>query len=231
MIITYQTSELDLLEEAAAAAYDLDAGEWDRYENPFEQKWTLRDKQEPPPAIAKLFDHMEETRGVASSLFGGPLERDAYRHYTGLFWYGEGDKLDVHVDAGIHPKTGQRKAVTMLVYLSEGAQLDFWRGDPCTYPRPIVYDLAATVMPDVGTVVLFDNHDAAWHGVPEQLIPGDRLVATVSFLSDHLELPGMTNERQRAYFVRRPEEWWDAEKYELRDRRADPERYAEVYRT
>jgi hypothetical protein len=33
--------------------------EWDRYNNPFEQKYTLRDKYNFPPKCMELFDYLE----------------------------------------------------------------------------------------------------------------------------------------------------------------------------
>jgi hypothetical protein len=55
-----------------------------------------------------------------------------------------------------------------------------------------------------------------------------RTIVTVSYLSDAID--AFDNKRQRAFFVPRPGEQWTQDQYDLRNKRADPERYAEVYR-
>jgi hypothetical protein len=147
----------------------------------------------------------------------------------GVFKYLKGDKLDVHVDAGIHPKVGMRKHVTAVLYLGyEMAPLEFWEGENCTQDNPKLTRLAASIAPEHGTLVVFENNDYGWHGVPICDNGDWRLVVTVSYLSDALH--AFENKRERAFFVPRPWERWTAEQYEWRNKRADPERYKEVYR-
>lgn len=209
---------------------------WDRYENPFEQKWTVRDKFNLPPSLESVIAHLEEQVEMASVLFGVQLEVDSSRHYAGIFRYEKGDQLGVHVDAGIHPDNGKRKHVTALLYLGFGANgdLEFWNGDYCCildkyHPDgPSVYTLAKRIPPRHGTLVLFENNDMAWHGAAANSVSANRLVVTVSYLSNQVH--AFRNLRERAYFVPRPDEKWGAETWVLRDKRADPEKFAEAYR-
>lgn len=208
---------------------------FDRYENPFEQKWTWQDKFNFPQPVEDLIRNMEEyLLDAAAGLVpeNCTLAIDQSRHYTGAFVYEHGDFLNVHVDAGVHPDTGWRKAVTALVYLNEGAPLEFWQGDSCMAEDPQLHEPMMVLKPYVGTVVLFVNDDYAWHGVPMQEADGQRTLLTVSFLARTLPVEeGFANTRERAFFLPRPGEEWSEKMYAIRDRRADAERYAEAYRS
>jgi hypothetical protein len=202
---------------------------FDRYSNPFEQKYTLRDKFNLPFSLGKLIQMLECDASRFSQLFGIKLYPDLLRHYCGVFKYFKDDKLDVHVDAGIHPKVKQRKHVTAVLYLgNKVAPLELWEGENCTQNDPKLMKLAAAITPEHGTLVVFENNDYGWHGVPICENEGPRIVVTVSYLSDAVN--AFENNRERAFFVPRPWEQWTAEQYDLRNRRADPERYREVYR-
>ncbi len=220
---------------ARSALYDMAPGAFDRYENPFEQKWALCDKFQHTDAIGDMFNYLELLITQASETFGLWLQPDWTRHYAGLFKYQEGDKLDVHVDAGIHPKSPSlRKHVTALLYLGDaGGPLEFWAGRNCTEePWPGEPNLAfccAQIHPTNGKVVLFENNDFAWHGVRAYHGEETRMVATVSFLSDRLD--AFKNRRQRAFFVPRPDEKWSPEVWALRDQRAHSTLHKGVYRT
>lgn len=207
---------------------------FDRYANPFEQKWTWRYKFDFPKPVEALIRNMEDNLlDLALGLMptDTSLTVDATRHYAGAFVYGPADYLNVHVDAGIHPTSGWKKAATALLYLDYGEPLEFWEGDNCTDEDPQLHALLTTVYPRAGTVVVFTNDDWAWHGVP---VVGDsdtpRVLLTVSFLARDLPLESYSNMRERAFFVPRPGEEWSEKTYAVRDRRADSERYAEAYR-
>lgn len=221
-----------LCDAALEEARQLPLSAFDRYDNPFEQKWTLREKTNLPPMLARAFDHLNhEWLGLAQDRWGSiELRRDDARHYMGLFRYEHGDHLDVHVDAGICPLNGLRKAVTTLLYLGDGAlsPLEFWNGDKCTVKEPVIENLAAQVWPKHGTLVQFTNEDDAWHGVPRQ-VGADRYVLTVSYLISPSEAAAK-NPRTRAFFVPRPGDIWGDDKFALRDARADEAQHASVYR-
>ena len=94
--------------------------QWDRYSNPFEQKYTLRDKYNFPPILKSLFDELQTPEFVAeiSDLVGYKLILDGTRNFWGVHMYESGDKLDIHADAGLHPTNGLKKQVTLGIYLS-----------------------------------------------------------------------------------------------------------------
>jgi Rps23 Pro-64 3,4-dihydroxylase Tpa1-like proline 4-hydroxylase len=216
-------------DDATRTILEMQADTFDRYSNPFEQKHTLRDKFRLPHSLALLIGTLELEASRLSQLFGVRLYPDLLRHYCGVFKYMKGDKLDVHVDAGIHPQEKKRKHVTAVLYLGrELAPLELWEGENCAQDNPQLIRIADGIEPKHGTLVVFENNDYAWHGVPICDSEGPRIVVTVSYLSDAIN--AFENKRQRAFFVPRPLEPWTAEQYELRNKRADPERYKEVYR-
>ena len=94
--------------------------QWDRYDNPFEQKYTLRDKYNFPPLLKELFEKMESDEFIEklSEKCGYKLYKDSTRNFWGVHKYDNGDKLDIHVDAGLHPTTRQKKQLTFGIYLS-----------------------------------------------------------------------------------------------------------------
>lgn len=238
--------EIGLVDDAKAYLDLLPNELYDRYDNPFEQKWSYKkanlggDDQNPHPLL-RLVEWMETSlQGSISRIFGVPTVIDHSRHYCGIFRYGPGDKLDVHVDAGVHPESKLRKRVTALMYIGTptgdaGGDLEFWNGDDCTLPAsagsPMVWQRDGLVVPHHGLIVLFENDNHAWHGVSYYHGSHPRYVATVSFLADRQYDNGkVSNPRQRAFFVPRPDEKWGPELFRLRDQRADPDRYKEVYR-
>lgn len=224
--------------------------EFDRYASPFEAKLTLRDKS------ARGFDAWSELMGelesndwleYVSGLFGVELVADRWRHYAGVFRYLPDDHLGVHVDAAIHPISGLRKHVTLVLYFGAGGgDLELWRGASCGYGdyhnhatdwkhseergqwEPQLNEVIDSIAPTLGRIVMFECNDYAWHGTARNDQDEDRLVMTVSYLSAGID--AFANKRKRAFFVPRPSEEWAPETYALRDLRADPERYAEAYR-
>lgn len=211
--------------------YELAEEAFDRYDNPFEQKWALREKWNQPRDISNMFRYLESLVGMASEIFDVKLKVEENRHYAGLFKYVDGDKLDVHVDAGIYPlDQSLRKHVTVLLYLTDSTSpLEFWAGKSCTVESPELYLWRTEILARQGKVVLFENNDYAWHGVPVYCGEEPRMVATVSFLSECLS--HFQNRRERAFFIPRPDEHWSPETYALRDQRAHSTQHKGVYRT
>lgn len=204
---------------------------WERYDNPFEQKAVVARRLSRQYPLNRIRAWMNGAlRRCAERTFG--LSLAPTDQWSGFMRYSPGDRLSVHVDAGVHPETGQRKAVTALLYLSDGAPLEFWDGDNCNEGDPRLHGIQETVAAETGLVVLFVNHDYAWHGVGEQQ-DGDRYVATVSYVLAPYRPQAdwaLTNPRAKAYFVPRPGEEWTEEMYRLRDERADAATAAGVYR-
>lgn len=213
--------------------------EWDRYENPFEQKYTLRDKFNFPPYLQSLFDEFQKPEFVEklSVLSGHKLLNDPTRNFWGVHKYKNGDKLDIHVDAGLHPTTKQKKQITFGLYLSVnwkeeyGCHLEVWRGDNASENTAKIHEKIASIAPMFNRMIMFTCNDYAWHGNPISAnCPEDarRIFVTLSYLSENYE---DKNKRVKAFFVSRPEDPIDDEKDRLRFLRADPEKYKDVYRT
>jgi hypothetical protein len=212
--------------------------EWDRYENPFEQKYTLRNKYGFTPLLKELFEYLTEDTFVKelSRMVGYDLKLDTTRNFWGVHSYKNGDKLDIHVDAGNHPTLNLKKQITLGIYLSYewkkeyGCELEIWRGDNCVSNEAKIYEKIASVEPMFNRLVVFTCNDYSWHGNPEPSTGNEnsrRIFITISYLSDNTE---DMNKRVKAFFVSRPEDAKDEEKDRLRLLRADPEKYKEIYR-
>lgn len=217
---------------------ELPAEAWDRYDNPFEQKYTLRDKHAFPPHLASLFATFESPGFVAdlSRIVGEELYLDTTRNFWGVHIYKSGDYLDIHTDAGYHPTLGLKKQVTLGLYLSYewdpsyGCELEIWEGGCCASNNPHLVRKVETITPVFNRMILFTCNDFAWHGnpVPSSGPPESRRIfVTISYLSKNYS---DLNKRVKAFFVARPSDPEDPEKDRLRLLRADPEKYKEIYK-
>ena len=217
----------------------LDNKEWDRYENPFEQKYTLRDKYNFPENLKKLFEILSSSEFIdtLSKKLNVKLFEDKTRNFWGVHKYKNGDKLDIHVDAGYHPSINLKKEVTLGIYLSSdwkeeyGCHLEIWKGDNCTDVKPVLHEKIASIAPMFNRLVLFTNDDYSWHGNPDPVsfdnINSKRIFITLSYLSEEFH---RKNKRVKAFFIKTPDEEENEEKDRLRELRADAEKYKEVYR-
>lgn len=84
---------------------------WDRYENPFEKKNTWSDKNILPNTTQTLFNYLHTDNFIKflSNFTGYELQEDKSKNWWGLHTFDNGDKLDIHVDAGRHPKNNLKK--------------------------------------------------------------------------------------------------------------------------
>jgi hypothetical protein len=212
--------------------------DWDRYDNPFEQKYTLRDKYNFPPFLVKLFNELtsEYFLNHLSEIVGYKLILDSTRNFWGVHIYQPGDKLDIHVDAGYHPILKLKKQTTLGIYLSYewkeeyGCALEIWRGDNCSKYNAKIYEKIDSITPIFNRLIIFNCNDYAWHGNPEPScgsLESKRIFVTISYLSDNFD---DDNKKVKAFFVPRPNDPEDEEKDRLRFLRADPEKYKEIYR-
>ena len=212
---------------------------WDRYQNPFEAKYTLRDKHNFPPLLRGLFEQLESKEFIEqlSATSGYHLLPDPTRNFWGVHTYQPGDKLDIHVDAGRHPTTLQKKRVTLGIYLSAnwkeeyGCELEIWKGTSAASSDVHLIEKVDAIAPMFNRLILFTCTDAAWHGNPEPVEgppEAKRIFLTMSYLSENESED--KNQRTKAYFVARPNDPVDEEKDKLRLLRADPERYKDIYR-
>lgn len=203
------------IDEALALQYEilsLPSDRWDRYANPFERKWTLKDKN------LKIFEKLtsDEFMRDMESEFDCRLIRDETKLYWGVHIFEDGDYLDMHLDASVHPVQKLRKHLTVGLYLSKdwkpenGGNLEFSDG--------------TTVAPFFNTLVAFECTPDTWHGSPKPTVCKNnekRIFVTVSFLSD--QTPDTL--REKALF--RTEN--NYVKKVLAARRADSSMYKDMY--
>lgn len=212
---------------------------FDRYSNPFEQKNTLRDKFNLPDNLKLLFSYWESPDfvGHLSSIVGHKLIVDETRNFYGVHTYNKQDKLDIHVDAGLHPTSKLKKQLTIGLYLSlnyneaNGCHLEIWKGSNAGEQNPVLYEKVDAIAPIFNRFVMFSCNDYSWHGNPEPLncnVTCKRIFVTMSYLSENYE---DKNKRVKAYFIKRPDDPEDPEKDKLRILRSDETKYKEVYRT
>lgn len=215
---------------------------FDRYDNPFEQKYTLRDKYDYPPLLSELMSYVTSQEYVKylSDYTGHELENDETRMYWGVHVYRPNDKLDIHVDAGCHPVNEKKKQVTWGLYLSSnwessyGCELEVWEGDSVLVPGAKLQRMVEKISPMYNRSILFTCYDNAWHGNP---IPcsgpenAKRIFITVSFLSKIIE-PEQNNRNRykKAFFIARPDDPEDVKKDQMRILRADPNQCHQIYR-
>lgn len=229
---------INIATEIRKEILNINEEEWDRYENPFKKKYTLRNKYNFPILLDKLFDDFQSPKFVQqlSNLFGHKLLLDPTRNFWGVHKYKTGDKLDIHVDAGLHPSTKQKKILTFGLYLSNnwsedyGGELELWKGENSSGENPHISELCLKVSPIFNRMIIFLCDDFSWHGNPEPIIcpeEATRVFVTISYLCDENPYKNM---RSKAYFVGRPGDPIDLNKDKLRLLRADPEKYKDVYR-
>lgn len=222
---------------------------WYRYQNSFESKWAI-DKQRyddtklnqqvldnafyvTNPLLFQVMLNLAhpDTCWWVQRLLDVPIEYGDVQHYGGVFVYGNGDYLKPHCDAGIHPYDGQHKVATACLYLTP-AVLYFYKGDPAWFDKPLVHHIDQVLHIPANSLVLFTNHDTAWHEVPLVTSPEPRAVITVSYMApSDFKDPRFMNTRTRAYFARHMSILDSPELAELRELRASEEHHRSVYRT
>lgn len=213
---------------------------WDRYENPFEKKFTWRNKNNLPPLCKELFDslHNKEFIEFLSEFTGYKLQEDKSKNWWGIHTFQNGDKLDIHVDAGRHPENNLKKIITLGIYISNnwnkecGGEIDFWTGDNSSNNDAKIYEKIISIEPKFNRMVIFENNDYSWHGASTPCVCNEnqhRIFLTCSYLTD-IDDSIHKNNRKKAFFVKLPNEVADPEKDKLRLLRADPDKYKEIYR-
>jgi len=216
---------------------------WDRYDNCFEQKSTYRDKNNFPQNINNLYDYLTSSHFIdkLNILTGLYLINETDKILWGIHMFNNNDKLDIHVDAGRHVKTGLIKAITFGLYLSHnwtetnGGHLEFWDGDSSHIEFPKIYNCKTRILPVFNRCIIFENNNNSWHGSPEPCLCENgekRIFLTLSyFINDDSHSNAFLNVRKKAYFVKRPEDPDDDEKDKIRVLRANPETCNLYYNT
>lgn len=213
---------------------------WDRYDNPFEKKFTLRDKNELPINTSVLFKYLicGEFIDSLSNIVGTKLYNDPNKNWWGIHKYKNNDYLDIHSDAGIHPLNNMKKHVTLGIYLSKnwneenGGHLEIWQGDNILNKKPELNKCITKILPSFNKLIIFNNTNNAWHGNPEPVKCNNnsiRIFLTLSYLSNEYNFP-YDNKFKKAFFIKRPNDEEDLEKDKMRLIRVDENKYKEVYK-
>jgi Rps23 Pro-64 3,4-dihydroxylase Tpa1-like proline 4-hydroxylase len=216
-----------------------DKSEWDRYNNCFEQKYTYKDKNNFPHSVKELYNYLTSSDFLykLKDLTSLNLINETDRILWGIHLFENGDKLDIHVDAGRHIKTGFIKAITIGIYLSfnwneeNGGCLEFWDGDSCHIDSPEIKNCKSKILPIFNRCVIFESNNYSWHGAPDPCICKNdekRIFITLSYLIEE-ENDNFLNKRLKAYFVKRPYDPYDEEKDKMRLLRANPNTCETIY--
>lgn len=215
---------------------------WDRYENPFEQKNTLRDKHNLPIQTTELFKYLNCPYFLdqLTKLSGYEILEDKSRNWWGIHIFNHNDKLDIHVDAGRHPVNGLKKLITLGIYFSyhwsssNGGNIEFWKGTNASDNNAILDSCIVSIEPKFNRLILFECNDYSWHGAPEPckyFNDEQRIFLTCSYLADiPQDTPHLTNNRKKAFFIAKPNEPLDIEKQTLRLLRCDENKYKDIYK-
>jgi Rps23 Pro-64 3,4-dihydroxylase Tpa1-like proline 4-hydroxylase len=214
---------------------------YDRYENPFEKKYTLR-KSEFPQSVKNFLESFESTDFLTILSEYYPAKKivfDTPHHYWGVHKFGKGDSLSIHADAGIHPFLNKPKFFTIGLYLNGGweesmqGSLELWDGESLENDLPEISRCFRKIQTKPNTFVMFENSKKAWHGAPEayqgDLKLNPRYFVTLSLLLD--EDPEFHyNKRKRAYFAKNKHVDDTKEISEFRKLRADDTKAGDLYR-
>jgi|694.fasta_scaffold138821_3 hypothetical protein len=213
---------------------------FDTYDNPFETKLTFRDKNNFPELSERLFKYLESDYYInkVSKLCGYKLIKDPNRNFTQIHTYENNGKLDIHLDAEVHPITKDYKMITLGIYLSYdwkdtyGCDLEIWNGDSWKESNHKIYDCVTKVAPIFNRLIIFTNTNNSWHGNPN-IMDGNndskRIFVTISYLSPNENKDNNQIFREKALFIQRPIDVYDEGKEKLIKIRADPVLYKTVY--
>ena len=229
----------DSANECQREILNCESSVWDRYNNCFEQKYTYRDKYHFTPKVKNLFAQLTSPEFISqlNKLTNLKLINDVDRTFWGIHLFQDGDKLDIHVDAGRQVTTGLTKAVTFGLYLSydwseeNNGCFEFWSGDNSYIENPKIYNCLEKIVPIFGRCIIFENNNTSWHGAPEACICKNkekRIFLTCSYLMEGSN-EAFKNEKKKALFIKRPQDPEDKEKDRLRTLRACPETCKDLY--
>jgi hypothetical protein len=176
------------------------------FPDPEDERWTVfRGEHEPlkrqgmsdtwgPATTALVLDLIGPgmCQAVAEMLGYPVLVGDVYG--GGMHLSGPGARLDLHTDFNRHPATGWRRRANLLIYLNHGWQ-EGWGG-------VLELDHKAKVLPEFGTLVLFECSERSWHGHPTPITEGHWRKSVAAYFYDPSDVvPDRENHDTL---------WWDA---------------------
>jgi len=228
----------DVYKKLSEEIFSIDNGKYQRYSNPFENKYFITDKYSLPFMCENLWKYLNSPLFLEklSKLLGIQIYPDEVRLWTSVHKFVNGDYLKIHTDAGCSPFSKKKKEATLGLYLTQnwnenyGCELEIWNGDDIQEENiPVLHECARKIKPVNNRIVIMQCSDNSWHGVPEQCdIPknAERIFFTVSYISDRTNF---LNKREKAYFCPRPCDLWDKETMELVKKRCNISTAKDIY--
>lgn len=204
---------------------------WYQYNNKIEIKLACNQIEYLPPYILGILTKLnsqpylelfERLTGIQQ------LQPDPTMHGGGMHCIKSGGKLDVHIDYSIHPYLGLERRLNLIIYLNKhwpeeyGGYLELWEKD--------MSRCAKKILPIFNRAVIFATDDTSWHGHPDPLTCPANVCRKSIALYYLTEPRPETTARQRAKFVARPGDPYDAELEKIRQLRASNETAKDVYR-
>ncbi len=116
---------------------------------------------------AAFLDFLQELTGIKG------LISDPYQEGGGLHETRRGGHLSIHADFNMHPDLKLKRRLNLILFLNEnwedefGGHLELWSRD--------MSQCCKKVRPDIGSAVIFNTDEDAFHGHPDPLTcPDDR---------------------------------------------------------
>lgn len=164
----------------AAAFPPVDAALWHVYDNPLEKKRACSDTRQMPAELREAVCALcgptvvEAVRRITGLSAADELQSDPYCHGGGLHSHGRGQKLDLHLDYSIHPKSGLERRFNLIVYLvpepweaAYGGALELWGARDGAPAEP--GERSASILPAFNRALLFSTTAPSFHGFPRPL--------------------------------------------------------------
>ena len=192
-------------------------------DNPFEKKMVaISDKEKFPKHHKQLFEYFDSTvfLNFLKKLTGiKDLQIDETGRHAGIRGMLNESYQHVHSDAVIHPQTGLRKRLSVILYLNKfwdenmGGCLEIWDDNmtKCVHK----------ILPKYNRLVIFECTEKSYHGVPEPIKIQSKDGMRKSLIFSYMSQPTKNNSgRKRAKFVARPCDSKSEEIERLRKERA-----------
>jgi hypothetical protein len=193
-------------------------------DNPFEKKLiAISDRNKFPSNHKKIFHFFNSQifLNLIKDLTGiNNLLIDTTGRHAGLRGMLEGSYQHIHSDAMIHPDTGLRKRLSVILYLNKewdesmGGSLELWDDN--------MTNCADKIIPAFNRLVIFECTEKSYHGVPDIIKLKDINDMRKSLIMSYMSTSEPNDRklgRKRAKFVARPTDLKDEKTEKLRQER------------
>jgi len=119
-----------------------------------------------PGTCDRVFQYLNSDSFIdeLSELVCNKLFIDPTKNFWAIHKYDNGDKLDIHVDVGLHPTTQQKKQITLGIYLSSnwteenGGHLELWSGENSSNNKAKLFKCEHKVLPAFNRLIMMIIH-------------------------------------------------------------------------